>query len=186
MNTRAAARDSPNDERVPARPSYRSALQPITFLLLDVDGVLTDGRVTYTDDGRETKSFHVRDGYGIVALRQQGCRVGLLTGRSSSVVLRRAQELGLDGVWQAVEDKLKTYAAIKQQFGLTDREVAYVGDDEPDLEVLRSVGFSAAPADAHVRVKKAVLYVCRHKGGKGAVREVTDLLVAARAKPRRG
>jgi len=186
VNARAIVRNRPIDERVPSRPSYRSALQPITFLLLDVDGVLTDGRVTYTDDGRETKSFHVRDGYGIVALRKQGCRVGLLTGRSSPVVLRRAQELSLDGVWQAVEDKLKAYAAIKQQFGLTDREVAYIGDDEPDLDVLRSVGFSAAPADAHEHVKKAVLYVCKHKGGKGAVREVTDLIVAARAKPRRG
>lgn len=170
---------------MPARPSYRSALQPITFLLLDVDGVLTDGRITYTDDGREAKSFHVRDGYGIVSLRKGGCRVGLLTGRSSPVVLRRAQELGLDGVWQGAEDKLKVYAAIKQQFGLTDREVAYMGDDEPDLDVLRSVGFSAAPADAHELVRKAVHYVCTHKGGKGAVREVTDLIAAARARGRR-
>ena len=186
MNARAEVRDRPRDERVPARPSYRSALQPITFLLLDVDGVLTDGRITYTDDGREAKSFHVRDGYGIVALRKQGCRVGILTGRSSPVVLRRAQELGLDGIWQGAQDKLKAYAAIKQQYGLTDREVAYVGDDEPDLEVLRVVGFSAAPADAHEQVKKAVLYVCTHKGGKGAVREVTDLILAAHVKRRRG
>jgi len=171
---------------VPARPSYRSALQPITFLLLDVDGVLTDGRITYTDDGREAKSFHVRDGYGIVELRKHGCRVGILTGRSSNVVQRRAQELGLDGIWQGAQDKQKAYEAIKQQFGLTDRQVAYIGDDEPDLDVLRSVGFSAAPADAHDRVKKAVMYVCRHKGGEGAVREVTDLILAAHEKRRRG
>lgn len=171
---------------MPARPSYRSALQPITFLLLDVDGVLTDGRITYTDDGREAKSFHVRDGYGIVELRKHGCRVGILSGRSSPVVQRRAQELGLDGIWQGAQDKRKTYEAIKQQFGLTDREIAYIGDDDPDLTVLRSVGFSAAPADAHERTKKAVMYVCRHKGGEGAVREVTDLILAAHEKRRRG
>lgn len=171
---------------MPARSSYRSALQPITLLLLDVDGVLTDGRITYTDDGQEAKSFHVRDGFGIVALRKHGCRVGIITGRSSSVVLRRAQELGLDGVWQGVEDKLKAYAAIKQEYGLEDRSIAYIGDDEPDLELLRCVGFSAAPADAHERVKKIVRYVCRHKGGEGAVREVADLILASHGKRRRG
>lgn len=128
----------------------------------------------------------MRDGYGLVALRKRGCRVGIITGRSSPTVLRRAQELGLDGVWQGVDDKLQAYAAIKRAYELSDREVAYIGDDEPDLELLRTVGFSAAPADAHEQVKKAVLYVCRNKGGEGAVREVTDLLLAAKAKHRRG
>ena len=171
---------------MPVRPSYRSALRSITFLLLDVDGVLTDGRITYTDDGRESKSFHVRDGVGIVALRKQGYRVGIITGRASRIVSRRAQELGIDEVHQAVDDKLHVYAALKQQYGLADREVAYIGDDEPDLGLLRCVGFSAAPADAHDRVKRTVMYVCRHKGGRGAVREVIDLILAARSKRRPG
>jgi 3-deoxy-D-manno-octulosonate 8-phosphate phosphatase (KDO 8-P phosphatase) len=170
---------------VPARPSYRSALRSITFLLLDVDGVLTDGRVTYSDDGRETKSFHVRDGFGIVALRAHGCRVGIITGRTSEVVSRRARELGLDEVVQGAQDKRKVYEAIKQRHGLTDREIAYIGDDEPDLEVLGCVGFSAAPADAHGSVKKAVMYVCSRKGGEGAVREVTDLILGAQTDRRR-
>ncbi|MBE0557241.1 MAG: HAD-IIIA family hydrolase [Proteobacteria bacterium] len=154
-------------------------MRSITFLLLDVDGVLTDGRITYTSDGLESKSFHVRDGLGIVALRNQGCRVGIITGRSSPVVGRRAKELGIDEIHQGAEDKLRVYAALKQKHGLTDREVAFIGDDEPDLGVLRCVGFSAAPADAHESVKKAVMYVCKHRGGEGAVREIVDLILAA-------
>jgi 3-deoxy-D-manno-octulosonate 8-phosphate phosphatase (KDO 8-P phosphatase) len=163
---------------VPARSSYRSTLSPIKFLLLDVDGVLTDGRVTYTDDGRESKTFHVRDGFGIVAVRKRGIRVGLISGRSSPVVLRRAEELGIDEIHQGVKDKLTVYSEIKRLYGIADREVAYIGDDNPDLEVLRQAGFSAAPADAQDGVKKAVRYVCKQKGGEGAVREVIDLILA--------
>ena len=171
---------------MPARPSYRSALRSITFLLLDVDGVLTDGRIIYTDDGREGKAFHVRDGFGIVAFRKLGHRVGIITGRSSPVVTRRAEELGIDLVMQGVEDKFEVYSEIKKKYGLSDREVAYVGDDVPDLGVLGCAGFSAAPSDAHDRVKRAAMYVCKHKGGKGAVREVVDIIMAAQSTNRRG
>lgn len=171
---------------VPSRPSYRSALRSITFLILDVDGVLTDGRIIYTDDGREGKTFHVRDGFGIVDFRKRGHRVGIITGRSSPVVSRRAEELGIDVVMQGADDKLQSYAAIKEKYGLADREVAYIGDDVPDIAVLECVGFSAAPSDAHESVKRAVKYVCKHKGGRGAVREVVDMIIAAQSTRRQG
>lgn len=171
---------------VPSRRSYRSALRSITLLLLDVDGVLTDGRITYSDDGRESKSFHVRDGYGIVTLRRHGCRVGIITGRSSAIVTRRAQELGIDDVMQGVGDKLQVYEALKRKYALADREIGYIGDDGPDVDVLRKAGFSAAPADAHESVRKVVMYVCTRRGGEGAVREVIDMILEARSKPPRG
>ncbi len=167
---------------VPVRSSYRSALRSITLLLLDVDGVLTDGRIAYSDDGREFKSFHVRDGHGIIQLRASGVRVGIITGRKSSIVTRRAEELGIADVVQAATDKHAAYETIKRRDGLEDRQIAYMGDDLPDLEVLRAVGFSAAPADAHAQVRRAVTYVCRNKGGEGAVREVVDLLLEAQKK----
>lgn len=158
----------------------KSALARIKLLLLDVDGVLTDGGIYYTDDGGEGKKFNTHDGYGIVAIQKMGVAVGIITGKSSPVVKRRSDELGVQYLYQDVEDKLVAYYDVKSRLDLTDREIAYIGDDEPDLEVLRVVGFSAAPANATEPVRKAVQYVCRRRGGEGAVREVIDLLCKAR------
>ena len=157
----------------------RSALRRIRLLLLDVDGVMTDGGLYYSGRGEQLKKFNVKDGYGIVKLRKFGITVGIITGRVSGIVQCRAKELGITEVHQNMHNKIDAYERIQKKFGLQDAEIAYIGDDEPDLAVLRRVGFSAAPADAVVSVLKSVDYVCGHRGGEGAVREVIDLLVSA-------
>lgn len=164
------------------KDSIPSKLRRIKVLLLDVDGVLTDGGVYYSQSGDEAKKFNTQDGYGIVKLQQAGIKVGMITGRSSEIVKRRAEELGIDEVHQSLEDKIVAYEQILIKFSLHDADVAYVGDDEPDLPILRRVGFSAAPADAVDVVKRSVDYLCRRKGGSGAVREVIDLLLAGSRK----
>lgn len=150
------------------------ALEKVCLLLLDVDGVLTDGRITYDDQGRETKSFDVKDGHGIKLLMRAGIKVGIITGRRSPIVEHRAQELGISMVHQGALDKRVPYEAILAEQGLTDEQVAYVGDDLIDLPILRRVGFSASVADAVDEVKAAVHYVARRRGGRGAVREICD------------
>ena len=152
-------------------------LRSIKLLLLDVDGVLTDGGIYYSSTGDEIKKFHVQDGYGISKLQKAGIQVGIITGRSSTIVEKRAEELGMTELYQNVENKLDTYMAIKKKLTLTDKNIAYIGDDEFDLAVLKCVGFSAAPADAVPAIKKHVQYVCTRNGGNGAVREVIDLIL---------
>lgn len=147
------------------------------MLILDVDGVLTDGGIYYTANGDEMKRFHIHDGYGMLKLRRAGISAAILTGRVSSIVERRARDLGISEVHQNLENKLEIYEMLKAKYGLTDREVAYIGDDEFDLPVLERVGFSAAPANAMESVKKKVHYVCSKNGGEGAVREVIELLL---------
>ena len=156
-------------------------LRRIRLLLLDVDGVMTDGGIYYSGRGEELKKFNTQDGYGIVKLQRAGIRVGIITGRISTIVKVRAKELGITDVHQSLDNKLESYGKIKKKMSLTDAEVAYVGDDEPDIPVLRCVGFAAAPADANANVLSLVDYVCRRGGGKGAVREVIDLLLKAQA-----
>ena len=149
----------------------------IRLLLLDVDGVLTDGRIVYDNHGVETKAFDVKDGHGLKLLQRAGVRIGIITGRQSRLVELRAAELGIDILHQGIKDKLEPYLAILGELGLTDAEVAYVGDDVVDLPILRRVGFAATVADAAEDVKPHVHYVCRRPGGRGAVREVCDLLL---------
>lgn len=155
----------------------RERLQRIRLLLLDVDGVMTDGRIIYDDRGGETKAFDVKDGHGIKLLQRAGIRVGIITGRQSPVVDHRAAELGIDLLYQGVKDKLVPFREILAQTGLRADEVAYVGDDVIDLPVLRRVGFAATVADAVEDVKPYVHHVTRHPGGRGAVREICDLLL---------
>ncbi|NJC87928.1 MAG: HAD-IIIA family hydrolase [Desulfuromonas sp.] len=152
-------------------------LQKIRLLLLDVDGVMTDGRIIYDDRAGETKAFDVKDGHGIKLLQRAGIRVGIITGRQSAVVDRRAMELGIELLYQAAKDKLVPYREILQKTGLSDEQVAYVGDDLPDLPILRRVGFAATVADAVEEVKPYAHYVTQRAGGRGAVREICDLLL---------
>ncbi len=154
--------------------------KPIRLLLLDVDGVLTDGRIIYDADGRESKAFHIHDGLGINRLRAAGCLVGFLSGRASAAVERRAKELDVTIVYQGVDDKLAVYERILAEHRLSDHEVAYVGDDLPDLSVLGRVGLAVAVASAQPDVRRAAHWVTGLAGGKGAVREVTDLLLSTR------
>ncbi len=162
-------------------PPKRSVLRRIRLLLLDVDGVMTDGGIYYSGRGEELKRFNTKDGYGIVKVQRMGVKVGIITGRVSSIVRVRAKELGITELYQNLDNKLTAYAKIKKKLGLSDVEVAYMGDDEPDLPVLTRVGFSAAPADAMPQVVSQVNYVCRRFGGDGAVREVIDLILSAQS-----
>ena len=156
--------------------------QRITFLLLDVDGVLTDGKITFTSDGHEVKSFDIQDGHGLKELARSGVGIGLLSGRRSPMVERRAKELDITEVHQGVADKLPVYEALISKRGLIDQEVAYVGDDVPDLPVLRRVGLAVAVRNGHAIVKRVAHYVTIRRGGEGAVREISDLLLRARSR----
>jgi 3-deoxy-D-manno-octulosonate 8-phosphate phosphatase (KDO 8-P phosphatase) len=162
--------------------SLSSKLRNIKLLLLDVDGVMTDGGIYYSNSGEELKKFNIQDGYGLVKLQQTGVKVGIITGRISRIVARRVEELGITEVHQNLDNKLKIYESIKGKMNLSDAHVAYMGDDEFDLPVLECVGFSAAPADAVAAVRKRVHFVCTRNGGQGAVREVVDLILESRAK----
>jgi len=157
-------------------------LKKIRLLLLDVDGVMTDGRIIFDSNGVESKFFNVKDGHGIKMLQRAGIEVGIISGRESKVVANRAAELGIERVFQKSLDKLSPYLSILADSGLTDDEVAFIGDDLIDIPVLRRVGFAAAPADAIAEVIPYVHLVTKNSGGWGAVREISDLLLKAQGR----
>jgi 3-deoxy-D-manno-octulosonate 8-phosphate phosphatase (KDO 8-P phosphatase) len=152
-------------------------LKKIKLLLLDVDGVMTDGRIIFDSNGIESKFFNVKDGHGIKLLQRAGVEVGIVSGRSSQVVANRAAELGITRVFQGSLDKLAVYRQILAETGLADEQVAFMGDDVIDIPVMRRVGFSAAPADAVEEVLPHARFVARNRGGWGAVRELCDLIL---------
>ncbi|MDE3119993.1 MAG: HAD-IIIA family hydrolase [Nitrospirota bacterium] len=149
----------------------------------DVDGVLTDAGMYYSESGDEWKKFNTRDGMGIKLLQRAGILTALITQEQTKLVARRAEKLAIPELHQGVYDKLEVLRKIVERHGLDLSQVAYIGDDVNDLETLKAVGFSAAPADAVLDVRKAVHYVCRKKGGEGAVREVADSILAAQSRP---
>ena len=154
-------------------------LNKIKLLLLDVDGVLTDGKIIYDNQGNESKAFDVKDGHGLKMVQRAGIQVGIITGRSSDVVRKRAAELGIEILYQGALRKLEPYLKILSEQNLLDEQVAYVGDDIIDLPILHRVGFSATVADAVPDVFPCVDYVATRPGGGGAVREICDLLLRA-------
>lgn len=143
----------------------------IKMLVMDVDGTLTDGRIYIGASGEMMKAFDVKDGYGIVHLKKHGVIPVIITGRESAIVRERAKELGIAELYQGVSDKLKQLKEVAEKFQLSPNEIAYIGDDENDLECIRYCGMTACPHDALDEVKASANYVCRHDGGKGAVRE---------------
>jgi 3-deoxy-D-manno-octulosonate 8-phosphate phosphatase (KDO 8-P phosphatase) len=150
------------------------------LLVLDVDGVLTDGRLYYDGHGNELKAFHVRDGYGIKAVLAHGCAVAVISGRRSAAVETRLKELGIQHAVLGRDDKLPALEGVARDVGIDDfSTVACVGDDAPDLAIMTRVGFAVAPADAHPEVAAMAHWQTSAKGGRGAVREVCDLLVRA-------
>jgi len=155
-------------------------LAEVQLLLLDCDGVLTDGGVTWSDEGVEQKTFHIRDGLGIRGWQRAGGRTGIITGRSSRIVERRATELGIEFVRQGVDDKLAVAAAIIKECGLSWEQVAFMGDDLPDLPVVARCGVGAAVADACEEVRAAAAVVTNLPGGRGAVREFIERMLRAR------
>jgi len=162
---------------------WKSALpraKQVRLLLLDVDGVLTDGTILYTHDGGESKGFDTRDGFGLRILQEAGVEVGLITARSSESVSRRAADLKLRYIVQGSGDKSSAYEEILRQAGLRPPQTAYMGDDWLDLPLLNRVGLAAAPADAVVEVRRQVHFLSSHPGGHGAVRELCSLILEAR------
>jgi 3-deoxy-D-manno-octulosonate 8-phosphate phosphatase (KDO 8-P phosphatase) len=149
----------------------------IKLILLDVDGVLTDGAVVVYGDGSESKRFHIRDGIALVWAQRAGITVGLLSARQSPTTARRAAQLGITLIHQGVASKLATYDQIVGDMVLRDDQVAYMGDDIVDLAVLGRAGLSAAPADAVEEVRSRVDFVSAHGGGDGAVRELVELIL---------
>jgi 3-deoxy-D-manno-octulosonate 8-phosphate phosphatase (KDO 8-P phosphatase) len=162
--------------------AVRKKAAKIKLLLLDVDGVLTDGRIIVDDRGVETKQFHVRDGQGIAWLGRAGIEVGFVTGRSSAVVRHRAKELGVRLVFQGVTNKLVCYRQIKRRCRLLDEQIAYMGDDIIDRSVLSRAGLALTVADGWPGLRTAVDYITTAAGGQGAVREVAELLLQAQGK----
>lgn len=152
-------------------------LKHIKLLILDVDGVMTDGRIIYDANGIETKFFNVKDGHGIKMLQRAGINVAIISGRRSPVVTLRAKELGIDHVYQGALDKLGPFEELLAATGFQPSQVAFMGDDVIDLPVLRRVGFSAAPSDAVDEVLELVNFKARNRGGWGAVREFCDLIL---------
>lgn len=154
----------------------------VRLLALDVDGTLSDGRLWFTSDSREFKAFSVLDGLGMKLLHENGVEVALITARESPIVQQRARELGLRHVYQGSRDKLDSLAHLIRALNIKNEQVAYMGDDLPDLPVLRTVGLAAAPANAHIWIRERVQYVTAASGGDGAVRELCDLILKAQGK----
>ena len=166
------------DER---EPTVEERARRVRMLLLDVDGVLTDGTFVPLGDA-ETKRFHARDGIGVVLARRAGLKVGLISGRASSMVEARARELRMDFVRLGVGDKLASLEEALAQESLDVSEVAFMGDDLPDLPILLRAGLAATVAEAPAFVRERVHYVCEARGGYGAVRELVELILTSQGR----
>ena len=154
----------------------------IRLLALDVDGILTDGRLYFSSNGEELKTFHSLDGHGIKMLQKRKIEVAIITGRTSTILEQRAAELDIVSVYQGVEDKLRSLNAILENQPYTIDEVAYAGDDLPDLIALQAVGLSFSVPNAHPTVKAAVDLITSLNGGSGAVREISDFILESQGK----
>ncbi|MBU0730053.1 MAG: HAD-IIIA family hydrolase [Proteobacteria bacterium] len=169
-----------SDERSYLWRSCLPRAKQIKLLLLDVDGVLTDGTITYTHGGDEIKSFHTRDGLGLRLLQEAGVEVGIITARTSEAVTRRARDLSLKYVFQGSRNKIEAYDTIISELKVKPEEIAYMGDDWLDLPILTRVGFAITVADGAAEVRNVAHFITSSPGGKGAVREVCDLIIEAK------
>ncbi len=160
-------------------PDLLQRARAIRLFVMDVDGVLTDGGVCYTAGGDELKTFNIRDGLGIKLLARAGIQAAIITGRQSPLVERRARELGITHLFQGQEDKREAFAALLARTGLDARATAYMGDDLPDLPLLRQAGLALTVADGDPRVCAAAHWISSRPGGGGAVREACELVLAA-------
>ncbi len=156
-----------------------TAAKKLKLLLLDVDGVLTDGKLYFTNSGEEMKSFHSLDGHGIKMLIETGVEVGIITGRTSKLLEKRSQDLGIELLIQGRQDKLNVLTEIMEATGLDFEEIGYAGDDLPDIPVLQMVGSSFSVPLGHTLVKSSVQAITETGGGNGAVREIADFILNA-------
>ena len=154
----------------------------IKLLLMDCDGVLTDGRLWLTEDGDDQKSFNAHDGLGLTLLHRAGIKSGIITGRSSRAVTRRAAELGVEFVRQGEPNKIAAFEQVLQQAGLAEGEVAFVGDDLPDIPIMKRAELAVSVADAIEETRLVAHYVTRARGGRGAIREVVELILKAQGR----
>ncbi len=152
----------------------------LTWIVLDVDGVLTDGSVIYSNNGDELKAFNIKDGLAIKMAQRAGLQFAIITGRSSQLLARRAAELGIDIVLQGRSDKLAALSELAEELDITLQQIAYMGDDLPDLSAIESVALGTCPADAASEVVAAADWVATVNGGRGAVRELIEMLLSAR------
>jgi len=150
------------------------------MVLLDVDGVLTDGRIIFGNDGTEYKCFDAHDGYGITRALEYKLKLAVISGKTSKVTKLRMKRLGVKELYQNTMDKVSIYQKLKKKYRLRDDEICFIGDDEFDLPLLKKVGFSAAPCDAMSIVRHGVDYVTKSAGGRGAVREVIDMILQSK------
>lgn len=162
--------------------SLLKKLKNIKLLILDVDGILTSGEIVVDERGKETKVFNVQDGFGVVLLRRAGFKTAILSARSAPCVTYRAKDLGFTKVVQNAQPKIKAYKKLIKQLKVKDSEVCFLGDDLPDLEVLKKVGLSVSVPNGRIEVKRQVDYVTKHEGGKGAVREIVEMILIAQGK----
>ena len=165
----------------PASDELIERMRAVKAIIFDVDGVLTDGGLIVGSQGEEYKRFHSRDGHGIKMLQSTGVAIAIITGRDSTIVAHRCAELGIDHVYQGCRDKRAAFDDLLQQTGLDATQVAYVGDDLPDLPLLRRAGLAVAVQNAHGFVKQHCDWVTTRSGGQGAVREVTDFILQSRS-----
>lgn len=150
----------------------------IKVILTDVDGVLTDGSINISPNGELYKSFNVKDGYIVKKAMEKGLIIGIITGRESDIVKYRCQELGIEEVFQGVKNKINVCKKIAQKYNVEFANIAYIGDDYPDLDLLKIVGYSGAPSDAIEEIKSTVDFISKYKGGKGAYREFVETILS--------
>lgn len=160
----------------------RRRARRIKMLIMDVDGTLTDGAVLVLPDGEEVKSYNVKDGLGILMAHLAGLKTAIITGKTSKSLEKRAEKLRVAEVHQGILDKRRALDGILRRHALAPEDVAYIGDDLGDLEVMKTVGLAAAVADAHEEVKRHCHFVCRERGGRGAVREFIEFILGAQDK----
>ena len=158
-----------------------AAAQGIKLLILDVDGILTPGVLNYAEDGNDLKTFHIHDGLGLKLLQRFGIKVAIISGKTSQALKRRLEELGIKHIYLGHENKRAAYQELKQILTLNDHEIAYMGDDLPDLPLLLQVGWSISVPNAHPEVLQRVNFITKNFGGSGAVREVCDIILKAQS-----
>ncbi len=151
----------------------------IRCVIFDIDGVMTDCKLYLTHDGEEIKAVNVRDGLGLKLLMKHGIEVAVISGRPSAAMQKRLEYLGVPHIWLATEDKLPAYEALKAKLGLSDAQMAHMGDDTPDLPLFAQVGLALAPGDAHRKAKATAHWISEARGGDGAIREAVDFILVA-------
>ena len=153
----------------------------IKIIICDVDGVLSDGKIIYDNTGNEIKHFNVKDGFIIKPLQDSGIKIGVITGRKSEVVIKRCNELKMDFHFHGIKDKIAVYESIKSDNQVADSEIAYIGDDLPDLAIIRKCGFGTCPKDANEYLKQYVDLIAETNGGEGVLREIAELILESQS-----